>query len=60
MGRRRKRLVCPFFVNIDMYFCTKIYTKLSPNELWIIAKEDLSKRLFEFFEQVSYTLYENS
>lgn len=33
-----------------MYFYNKIHTKLSPNELRIIAKDDPSKRLFIIFK----------
>lgn len=37
-----------------MYFYSKIHTKLSPNKLWIIAKENPSKRLFiNYLVQVS-------
>lgn len=37
-------------VNTDMNFMkSKIHTKLSPNRLWIIAKEDPSKRSFIIF-----------
>lgn len=32
-----------------MNFYSKIHTKLSPNRLWIIAKEDPSKRSFIIF-----------
>lgn len=32
-----------------MNFYSKIHTKLSPNRLWIIAKEDSSKRSFIIF-----------
>lgn len=38
----------------DMYFYSKIHTKLSPCKLWVIDKEDLSEMLFiKFLVQVS-------
>lgn len=35
-------------LHTDIYFCSKIHTKLSPNKLWIIAKGILLKGLSSF------------
>lgn len=45
-GEEEKQWRASLSVNTDMYFYSKIHIKLSPNKLWIITREDPSKRLF--------------
>lgn len=47
-----------YYVNSDIEFYSKIHTKLSPNMLWIFAKEDPFNRLFKNFS--TSFLYKNS
>lgn len=49
MDRRRKTMSCLCFCKYCNVFYSKIYTKVSPNKLWTITKEDPSERLYIIF-----------
>lgn len=49
MDRRRKTMSCLCFCKYWYVFYSKIYTKVSPNKLWTITKEDPSERLYIIF-----------